>query len=537
MKKILALALVLMLTVSLAGIAAAEEPVKLSLFITGDSARLNDQNPMHAYLQEKSGVYLDIQIPIGDANEKLNMLLVGNEYPELIRHSSANIMTTMINEGIALPLEDLIEKYAPNVKEAFGDSYNYLFSEDGHIYSLPSGYGVSAYSEDVIPATWSGWTFNVREDMWQALGCPDIKTLDDVYDVLVKMKEVQPKNIQGNDYYPLGGFVQGWQNMLETLIQSAGGYNGRFYIDEDNQLSYWVRAPWAQEIIEWYNKVYREGLLDPEAFTMDRATFSPQKLGGDQIKSYFGIHYYVNSQVPNLNALGVENGYWQNFPISVAEVGQHPNIVSESRMGAGYLVLTDKLAGDETKLAAAMSLINALADPYNNFVVINGLEGINWEFNADGKPVLTKTYLDRLADKSLTAAEVINYNVSGADTFTTIFTKNLGTSPWGTYMALKDDPANTGSARDMERQSRLIGYEYDTTFFAGMNANASDDLLYSLGNIDKTFSNEVYESILASSEEKCAELFAKYMADLDAMGLKALEEYWNAEYQAYLARE
>ena len=535
MKKFLALILALVLALSLAGAALADEPVHLSLFISGDSTRLNDQNPMHAFILEKSGVYLDIQIPIGDTNEKLNMLVTGDQYPDLVAFNNVNIMNTMIKEGIALPLEDLIDQYAPNVKEAFGDTYNYLFNADGHIYSLPNGYGVSEYSVDVIPTSWSGYTFNIREDMWQALGSPEIKTLDDVYDALTKMKTVQEKNIQGTDYYPLGGFVQSWQNMLETLIQSAGGHNGRYYIDDDNQLSYWVRAPWAIEIIKWYNKVYREGLLDPEAFTMDRGTFGPQKIGADKIKSYFGIHYYVNSQVANLNALGVEDGYWQNFPVSVPVVGQHPDLVQESRMGGSYFVVTDKVKDDPVKLQAAMSLINALADPYNNFVIINGIEGENWEFNAEGKPVLTQKYLDRLHDPEISAAEAINYNVSGADTFTGIFTKKLGPSPWGTYMALKDDPHATGDERALVRQTRLVGYDYDTTFFSNMNAGASDDLLYSLGNIDKTFSNEVYESILADSEEKCVELFNKYIADLEAMGLKDLEAFWNANYQAYLA--
>ena len=535
MKKILALLLVLALSISVCSIAAADEPVHLSLFISGDSTRLNDENPMHAFILEKSGVYLDIQIPIGDADEKLNMLLTGDQYPDLVKHNNANIMNTMIKEGIALPLEDLIDQYAPNVKESFGDTYNYLFNGDGHIYSLPSGYGTSEYSVDVIPTSWSGWTFNIREDMWQALGSPEIKTLDDVYDALTKMKTVQEKNIQGTDYYPLGGFVQSWQNMLETLIQSAGGQNGRYYIDENNQLSYWVRAPWAIEIIKWYNKVYRENLLDPEAFTMDRKTFGSQKIGADKIKSYFGIHYYVNSQVANLNALGVEDGYWQNFPVSVAGVGQRPNLVSESRMGSGYLVVTDKIKDDPVKLEAAMRLINALADPYNNFVVINGIEGENWEFNAEGKPVLTQAYIDRVNDPEISAADAIQYNVSGADTFTGIFTKSLGASPWGTYMALKDDPHATGDERALVRQTRLVGYEYDTTFFSNMNANASDDLIYALGNIDKTFSNEVYECILADSEEKCVELFNKYIADLEQMGLKDLEAFWNEGYQAYLA--
>ena len=535
MKKILVVLLALSLVLSLAAPAMAEEPVKLTLFISGDSERINTDSPMHKFIREISGVELEYQIPIGDANEKLNMLLVGGTYPDLIKFNNATIMNTMIQEGIALPLDELIEQYAPNLKAAFGDTYANLFSPDGHIYSLPSSYGKSEYSVDVIPSTWSGYLFNVREDIWQAAGSPEIKTLDDIYDLLVKMKDLQPKNIQGVDYYPMGGFVQGWQNMLASLIQSAGGYHERFYIDDNNQLSYWVRAPWALEIIKWYNKLYREGLLDPEAFTMDRGTFNSQKIGGDKIKSYFGQFYYVNSQIPNLEALGVENAYFKCFAVSVAEVGQTPHLVAESSMGGGHFVVTDNLKDDETKLKAAINLINALSDPYNNFVIINGIEGVNWEFGADGKPTLSQKYLDILNDPTKTATDALNYKESGADTYGLI-AKNLGPSPWGTYMALKDDPKLSGDLRALDRQTRLVGTEYDSTFFETvMNKNATDDQLYIKSNLDKTFSNEVYEAVLAPTEEKCIELFNKYISDLEAMGLKEMEEFWNGEYQAYLA--
>lgn len=536
MKKILVMLLALSLVLSLAAPAMAEEPVKLSLFISADSERMNADSPMHKFIRDASGVELEYQIPIGDANEKLNMLLVGGTYPDLLKFNSVNIMNTMISEGIALPLEDLIEQYAPNVKTAFGDTYANLFSDDGHIWSLPTSYGQSEYSVDVIPTTWSGYLFNVREDIWEACGSPDIKTLDDIYDLLVKMKDVQPKNAQGVDYYPIGGFMQGWQDMLPALIQSAGGYSERYYIDDNNQLSYWVRAPWALEIVKWYNKLYREGLLDPEAFTMDRATFCTQKLGADKAKAYFGQWYFVSSQRPNLEALGVENSNFQHFTVSVPGVGQTPKLVPESSMGNGYFVVTDNLKDDETKLKAAMSLINALCDPYNNFVIVNGIEGVNWEFNAEGKPVLTERYIADINDPNKTLADAINYKESGADTYGLIC-KMLGQSPWGTYMALKDDPKATGDERAYIRQSRLVGYEYDTTFFETMmNRNASDDQLYIKANLDKTFSAEVYESILADSEEKCVELFNKYIADLEALGLNEMEEFWNAEYQAYIAR-
>lgn len=510
------------------------EPVTLTIFMSGDSERINENNPMHAFIREKAGVELEYEIPVGDEAEKLNMLLVGGTYPDLIVSNNAEIKNTMVEEGIALAIDHLIDEHAPNLRAAYGEKFDTLYHEDGHIYNVGGGYQPIETNEDIIPASWSGWTFNIREDIWQALGSPEIKDLDDVYDALVKMKDIEATNALGTDYYPLGGFVQGWQNMLETLIMSAGGYEGRYYVDDNDQLSYWVRAPWAVEIIKWYNKVNREGLLDPESFTMDRSTFCTQKIGGDQVKSYFGIHYYVNSQVPNLEALGIENGYWQNFPVSVPEVGQRPNLLSVSTLMSPNFFVTDNLKDDETKQLAAMRLINTMTDPENNFIAINGLEGVNWEFNEEGVPVLSEKYMADLANPDKTAADALDYMVSGADTYK-FLAMTSNPSPYGTYMALKDDPTASGSERDLERQSRLIGLEYDSTFFASMNSSLTDDLANARSNIDATFSTSVYEAILASSEEECVDLFEKYVSDLESMDLADLEAHWNAAYQEYIS--
>ena len=123
MKKILALLLVLALSISVCSIAAADEPVHLSLFISGDSTRLNDENPMHAFILEKSGVYLDIQIPIGDADEKLNMLLTGDQYPDLqplLRHFPDHFESGIKDQYTDSKLDTLKRMSNPgNLKETF----------------------------------------------------------------------------------------------------------------------------------------------------------------------------------------------------------------------------------------------------------------------------------------------------------------------------------------------------------------------------------------------------------------------------------
>lgn len=516
-RKLLSLVLALAMLVSCTSFAFADDMIELTMF-NSETSNYQDYDvfPLNQMLTEQTGVQMHFDVPVGDGTEKLNIMLTGDTYPEILYHSSYAIMNLMIKDEYILPLEDLIEQYAPNIKTLYGTLWEDLFWDDGHIWSLPSSFGESAYKEGDVTSSWAGWTFNVRGDIYTALGSPEVKDLDDVYELLCLIRDKYPTNAAGESFYPLGGFVQTWQNMLETLIQSAGGYGGRYYIGEDNQLAYWTRAPWAEPIIKWYNKVYREGLMDPEAFTMDRNTFNQEKIGGDRVCSYFGIHYYVDAQLPSLAARGIEDPYFENFPVSVPEVGQRPNVVSEALSGGKFLVLTDKLKNDEAKLQAALKWLNAFADEKNNFIAVNGYEGEYWKIDETGKTVLLRN--------DWSSSNALNFML-----------KVYGTTSWGASCFLSRDPIAMGDPRAYTRQLRVTPYIYDSSFYQNMNNNMNDEQNLMRNNIENAFHNYIYEAILADSEEKCLELYAKYIAGIEAMGLAELENYWNAEYQAYHA--
>ena len=83
---------------------------------------------------------LDYNQASGDAKEKLNLMLASNDYPDLILiDRSSGMIDKFISAKALIPLEDLIEEYAPNIKEQYGEYLNRSKSEDGHIYGLPTG--------------------------------------------------------------------------------------------------------------------------------------------------------------------------------------------------------------------------------------------------------------------------------------------------------------------------------------------------------------------------------------------------------------
>ena len=94
-------------------------------------------------LSKKAGVTLDYNQASGDAKEKLNLMLASNDYPDLILiDRSSGMIDKFISAKALIPLEDLIEEYAPNIKEQYGEYLNRSKSEDGHIYGLPNWYGI-----------------------------------------------------------------------------------------------------------------------------------------------------------------------------------------------------------------------------------------------------------------------------------------------------------------------------------------------------------------------------------------------------------
>jgi hypothetical protein len=62
---------------------------------------------------------------VGDSAQKEGVMIAGGD-------------TTFIDAGALIPLEDLIEQYAPNVKAHFAEWWEDMKSPDGRIYYLIS---------------------------------------------------------------------------------------------------------------------------------------------------------------------------------------------------------------------------------------------------------------------------------------------------------------------------------------------------------------------------------------------------------------
>ena len=122
-KKIIAIASAVILAVSsLAGCGSNNKKVeegKITLTAYDKNVTTSFGNDdVSSEIIKKTGVTLDYNQASGDAKEKLNLMLASNNYPDLILiDRSSGMIDKFISAKALIPLEDLIEEYAPNIKE------------------------------------------------------------------------------------------------------------------------------------------------------------------------------------------------------------------------------------------------------------------------------------------------------------------------------------------------------------------------------------------------------------------------------------
>lgn len=95
---------------------------------------------LYQHLADRTGVQVVAMVPNGTLQSQLDLLILGQNYPDMINLTGATDLVGFINEGFAQPLDDLIDQHAPNIK-AFFEAYpafkRQVTYTDGKIYNIP----------------------------------------------------------------------------------------------------------------------------------------------------------------------------------------------------------------------------------------------------------------------------------------------------------------------------------------------------------------------------------------------------------------
>lgn len=249
-----------------------KEKIKLK-FLSYSSPMIIDRatNEFTKYMEEKTNIQIDWHlVPWEQQQEQVNLVLASGDYPDVLyglRINDTQEALYGVEQKVFLPLNDMIEKYCPNILKAFEkhpQMRGAITATDGNIYGIPSWN--DCYHCTYAQKMWLNFTW------MQKLGLSVPTTTDEFYDVLKALVKNDPNGNNINDEIGLVGAIDGWHTNIDTFLMNSfildsGMYDKKRMIVRDGKVITIVNTPEYREGLRFINKLYKEGLIYEGSFT------------------------------------------------------------------------------------------------------------------------------------------------------------------------------------------------------------------------------------------------------------------------------
>ncbi len=370
------------------------EEVTLSVYMP-DSALTTggiQSDPIAEQIKKETGVTMDVTI---NDNDKTQAMVASGDLYDVNVLGSLEYIEPLIKTGALASVDDYLQ-YAPELTENFQSlldySKEYLSAGTNKIYVLPA----RANAEEMPVSVDQNGTF-IRWDYYKEAGMPEINSVDDYLNLLADIQAKHPTTEDGKKVYGVSSFVD-WgaycyseYSILTKVkgIMSCGelqSYNlsdlSYYDLYDDNNL--W----WQNAELNW--KANQMGLLDPETYVQNHDALVQKLTEGRVLTSP------VYWEVKNLPLKSDQ----KFVDIPFADTEEFPSWVTRnSPLGYAERMWFFSSDMDETKMKAAMRLINWLYSPEGNRIIANGVEGGAWYTDEDGKATLTDEALEALTSE------------------------------------------------------------------------------------------------------------------------------------------
>lgn len=205
------------------------------------------------------------QIPAGDPTESVQLMMANNSFPDIVTLGYGDPLgQQLINDGYLLCMEDVLKEYEPEFFATLEPNiYNFGLAEDGKMWSLNGG-GKSQAEID-RGRNLGSRAYAVRKDIWEEMGSPSIATPDELFDVLMMFKEMYP-TLGGKQSIAVGTYERGY-GPIHTFGDSFGVND--LYVHKDGSVEPKEVGPGYADMLVYWNKLARNGLMDPEFFSRD----------------------------------------------------------------------------------------------------------------------------------------------------------------------------------------------------------------------------------------------------------------------------
>ena len=462
-------------------------------------------------MEELTNIRLDIKTySNAEYKDKIKLIFATNDLPDMFLKSGLSKQDEVYYGdecGYLLPIEDLISKYAPNLKSKIEENENIrkaITLPNGHIYSTPS---VNNLPRDLTNKIW------INNEWLSQLGLSMPKTTDEFYDVLKAFKENDPNGNGLNDEIPLS-LMKGSQ--FHLIFGSWGLICNMDYmcVDENGKVLFVPIQDGYKEALKFYHKLYSEGLLDNDSFTQTRQNLEVKGNSADPVLGSFAM----SGPYP---IVGVErNDKYSAMPPLYGSSGKKPLWNKFESISSGAFVMTSNNKYPEETIKWVDILYTDEMSDY----LTRGEKDVHYVDEADGK----WDFIYGEQDKNpLKFGGAFSPVFGGATGFPYINNEEI-------ILLMKDEEPG-GLNGYINEQTKVydpyLRISYPSTYFTG-------DIAETLSGISININSYVEKMMVRfiMGNEDIDGYWDEYVSELKKMQVDTLTDIYQKNYDEYLAR-
>ncbi|WBW99081.1 sugar ABC transporter substrate-binding protein [Oceanirhabdus sp. W0125-5] len=466
------------------------------------------------YILDEFNVKINKIVYDTDANERFNLMLSSGKYPEVMTGLSKADVVRLQQLGKLKDITSYVDKYGSNIKNELGDYYNRYLDEDNKLYKLPYAWGLLPIPD---------YSAHIRLDWYKELGKPKFETPEEYYEILKKMVDKHPKDENGKKTYALS-----WNQYCSiNTIAGVWGLKNGYKEDNEHNLTHWINTSEGREFTEFYNKVYRDGMLDPDSFTNKYDDWKA-KFSGERIAGHIG---------PWWQSWNAGHEVWQKLDKKWSDEQRYVQVKLKDKdadkaylspkdtTGWGYTVITDKCKNPEM----IIKFLNAAITPNGTRLFAWGvpnLENSNWNFK-DGKWSFNQKSKEEIIN---TTYDYEEHDLLGPNKFWLIhpqgaMSDNLKVNAW------IDQCFNDEAKWKKIMNDNLRDTVYDNSAMSQIDFLADNPITVKKQQVKDIIDTYWAKTVLSKTEKEFNKNYEDMKKKLIKAGVNELQKYMTEQYK------
>jgi multiple sugar transport system substrate-binding protein/putative aldouronate transport system substrate-binding protein len=517
--------------------AATDEPVTVNLFSQVSSYSGLQKGWAAKVLLEKFNVKLNI-IPDLDGDTLSREPESGTYDIIQIFDGIEGNYKSAVEKGLFLDWnkDGLLDNYGSYIKENLSKELELNKEENGgtcYGFRGPLTLAGSQIDEGLFN------TWDIRWDLYEQLGRPEVKDLDDYYDLLLDMKELCSEDEYGRETYAFSMWSDwdtGYSAFARYLASAYYGCDewGIGLYDTDTGKVYGAldsSGPYYNAL-KFINRLYRGGLIDPDSRQQDYQAAAEKVAAGGCLASPVS---FAGSKIYNTSAHTAENKIM--LPLIPGEA--KPVAYDEDSRGQVEWCIGAKTEHPEL----CMSIINWLASPDGMLTFLYGPQGLTWDRSENGALFLTEKGEAAMADGLGTVIEEGSFTEGALQIVSGVWNQssnipgdalgqNYNYMTWDSFAPDAKCDAEK-SWRDVTGEKTASGYLYNNKNKKSVPATnikfeapGNDNELYpDWDSLKETIVNGSWDCMYAADDAEFDELFEKMTEKANSFNYKGSVQY------------